>query len=712
MNKKYNINIIILTFFLVLLAGCASSKKEADKEEFKNFYSENEIKLPEDGLRVKDINNLTDKIYLSTENEENKDITIWSLSNSYDWKEEYKLSDILSIHSLKFVDTKINSLGECLVTNYSNDTDNKVETLYFIDKQREIHEKKKIAKYMNEKEIEYLSFFSNEVLLGVNHEGEFFTFSVGNEEILSSFSTGYELVQSVAIGETDVNVLNIDNNIKTFQVDNGSEEKNNKQVSLISKDLKNKQEGYSNNVIFRVKEKMLLFNSKGVTEYDERSSKQIIKGNDTLFGSSMYSIQKAYAPSETKMLVLFRSDKDDKLMSYEYDEKNNVPKKDLKIYSLYENEFIKDSINMFSRHNKDINIEYEIGLINSNSISETEALKKLNTDILSNNGPDILIMDGLNIDNYISQNLLSELEINNNDSNLLLGNTEQDKTYIVPSRINLAVLNSSENIVLENDINKIIDSIDKSTEDLNIPKFKEENLYNGVSVAYYSNFSDIKSFTEKNILEFFETTKKIKDMSSPSRENHGARMINDISSNNYYFNTLEEISNSEVRFSLDYITNLIELRDREYLLSNGMFGGIIPQNEELSAIETGVMSISSNSDKKDISNDFINSVLSKDYQSQSIYYGIPVNKEAIANLISDIPSTNYKNSKETLDFSGFNDYEDKIKILEELPQSIPQDIIVKKIIINELENMLQNNVNPKESAEKAYRKIVLYKDEK
>lgn len=718
MNKNLNnMYKFILIVLLILLSGCTSSQKKNNKEEqFENFYSEKEIKLPETDVLVKDINSINNKIYLSTENTESKEITMWSLSNKDTWQEEYKLNDILLSESLEFVDVKINSLGESLITNYTNGTDNSVEMLYFINEKKEVTEKKKIAKYMKDKEIEYLSFFSNEILLGVTHEGEFYTFNIDNEDIISTFSTGYELIQSVAIGQEDVNILNIDNNIKTFNISDGTEEKNKKQISLVSEDLRNKQEGYSNNVIFRMNEKIFSFNSKGVTEYNEKSSQQIIKGNDTLFGSSTYSIQKAYVPTAKKMVVLFRSDKDNKLMSYEYDEKNNVSKKELKIYSLYENDFLKEAINTFSRQNKEININYEIGLNVNSSVSETDALKKLNTDILSNNGPDVLVMDGLNIDNYINQNLLSEIEISN-DNNLLLGSNGKEKKYIVPSRVNLAVFNSSENIILEDNMNIIINSIETSIDNSDIPKFKEEDLYNGVSIMYHSNFSDIELFTENNILDFFEVVKKIKDMSVTAKGEHGSRMINDLSTNNYYFNTLEEISNAEVKYSLDYITNLIELRDREYLLSNGMFGKTISNNKDETLIKTGVMAISSKSNKKELSNNFINSVLSVDYQSQSIYYGIPVNKDAFAKLVNEIPDSSYKNllsknSKEKLEFSGFKNYEEKVKNLEKLTQSIPSDIIIKKIMINELENMLKNDMNPKESASKAYKKITLYKNEK
>ena len=95
-------------------------------------------------------------------------------------------------------------------------------------------------------------------------------------------------------------------------------------------------------------------------------------------------------------------------------EKNDKSLKNtLVVYSLYYDRTLSDLINSYENKHKEIKIEYKIGITESEegaSSTEEEAIKLLNTEMMSGNCPDIIVLDNLNTENYIKKNLLDDMK--------------------------------------------------------------------------------------------------------------------------------------------------------------------------------------------------------------------------------------------------------------------------------------------------------------
>lgn len=82
-------------------------------------------------------------------------------------------------------------------------------------------------------------------------------------------------------------------------------------------------------------------------------------------------------------------------------------KRVLRVYSLWENTGFRNMIVRFQNKYPDIRIEYEVGT--NDWTYREDAIKRLNIEILSGNGPDIIFLDDLPAQSYIKKGVLSDL---------------------------------------------------------------------------------------------------------------------------------------------------------------------------------------------------------------------------------------------------------------------------------------------------------------
>ncbi len=93
--------------------------------------------------------------------------------------------------------------------------------------------------------------------------------------------------------------------------------------------------------------------------------------------------------------------------------------------------------------------------MNDESVTREDALKKLNTELLSGSGPDILILDGINIDVYAEKGVLTDLSdvVKEADSkgglytNLIAPFYQGEQLYALPVQFGIPVLAGHETAV-------------------------------------------------------------------------------------------------------------------------------------------------------------------------------------------------------------------------------------------------------------------------
>lgn len=101
---------------------------------------------------------------------------------------------------------------------------------------------------------------------------------------------------------------------------------------------------------------------------------------------------------------------DGALYRYTYDPNMpTVPGTQLRLYTLYEDERLRQMVSQYQKAHQDVAITLEVGLTGEDGMTEADAIRALNTQILAGKGPDLIRLDGMNLDTFLDKGLLIDL---------------------------------------------------------------------------------------------------------------------------------------------------------------------------------------------------------------------------------------------------------------------------------------------------------------
>ena len=120
----------------------------------------------------------------------------------------------------------------------------------------------------------------------------------------------------------------------------------------------------------------------------------------------------------------------------------------LSVYTLYDSTVLRECVNQFQQAYPDVMVDITVALPEGTAVTRDDAIRTLNTELLSGNGPDVLVLDGLPVENYIGQGMLLDLSSAVQpmlDSGVLLPNiassfAEEGSIPAVPTRFLLPTL--------------------------------------------------------------------------------------------------------------------------------------------------------------------------------------------------------------------------------------------------------------------------------
>jgi len=197
---------------------------------------------------------------------------------------------------------------------------------------------------------------------------------------------------------------------------------------------------------------------------------QVIDGSLSSLGDPTYSILAMTMNDKNEFFAAYSGGK---IVKFVYDATvPSVPSDKITVYSLSEDDFVKQTISAYQTQYPNLFIEYQIGM-EEGGITREDALKKLNTQLLSGSGPDVIMLDGINIDTYAEKGVLMDLsdivnEVDQSEGlykNLINGIRTDDKMYAVPAKFYIPVLFGNESYVdSAKDYQSIADMAEKARE--------------------------------------------------------------------------------------------------------------------------------------------------------------------------------------------------------------------------------------------------------
>jgi len=137
-----------------------------------------------------------------------------------------------------------------------------------------------------------------------------------------------------------------------------------------------------------------------------------------------------------------------RLYKYSWNENATVnPEKTLTVWSLHDNNFVRAAISELRKKHPDSLITYEVALGGNSAVDASDAIKTLNTRLLGNDGPDVILLDGCSADSYADRGMLLEMSglINTGDvfGSLLDSYLNDGELYYMPTQFLMPMLMGS-----------------------------------------------------------------------------------------------------------------------------------------------------------------------------------------------------------------------------------------------------------------------------
>ncbi len=135
---------------------------------------------------------------------------------------------------------------------------------------------------------------------------------------------------------------------------------------------------------------------------------QIIDGALSSFSNPSMNMIGVTAYGENEFAVLFSGGK---AALYKYDpDVPTVPENMVSVYSLEEQDAVRQAIAQFQTENPDTFVRYEVGVSGTDAKAAEDAIKKLNAELMTGKGPDVIILDGLPVQSYEEKGILKDLK--------------------------------------------------------------------------------------------------------------------------------------------------------------------------------------------------------------------------------------------------------------------------------------------------------------
>lgn len=416
--------------------------------------------------------------------------------------------------------------------------------------------------------------------------------------------------------------------------------------------------------------------------------------------------------TEDYYAVFFDNDGGYKFFHYVFD-KNvySVPSTELTIYSLKENNTIRQAISLFQVKNTDTKVNYVVAMSEEKG-NISDYIRALNTELLSGNGADIILLDGLPVESYIEKGVLADISdimeplMENGDILSGIGKSyEQDgKVYEMPVRFSIPVAFGKKDAIDSiSSLKGITDYIGKSSGEPFITPMTYSHLLANFLPLYEKNFIETDKLSEDKFTEFLQDLKIIAenigitkdfkyDYEIPEIDNVPvdkdtlfARMgsLTNIKAgkSKAAMNQVKSVSDSVLLFGL------LKDKDLDYSSVNNSF------------ISQGKIGLNNNSKNTEISKEFIQFLYSLEVQKSNVYDGFPVNNDALEQWIKEenddvmYGASDEEGNKITAGWPEKEEREGLYEIAKSLDQPIEINQVLDAMIIEQVLPYFQGDID-------------------
>ena len=428
------------------------------------------------------------------------------------------------------------------------------------------------------------------------------------------------------------------------------------------------------------------------------------------------------------------------LFRYVYDpDIPTVPETHLRIYSLYADEDLQQMISQYQIAHPEVAIDLQIGVTGEDGVTESDALRTLNTQILAGDGPDLLRLDGFSLDAYLEKDLLLDLSDILTQTDPLLQQVTHcyaadGKVCAVPTCFAIpSIYGPGELVSQVRDLDSLYTAAIQAQADRPqsrtvllglIPKMFADQYYDSCSSAW---IKPDNTLDEEKLAEFYEDIQSLYTIDASARaemEDMLAAMREDTYVPGEHTNIGSAVNIVEGTLCMTVGT----LTGMDYwafvLAGDDYLDGyeLVPLNGQSSNVflPRRIMGILSSSTQQEAAGDFLGFMLSDDVQSKDLTTGFPVNKTTFDREIrEDRTSTSTMSGMDAEgNYMSFNFKYPEAYRRQELKTWVDNlttpaltDRIIRNTVMAQMESCLDGKITPQEAARNALQELNLYLSE-
>lgn len=461
---------------------------------------------------------------------------------------------------------------------------------------------------------------------------------------------------------------------------------------------------------------------------------QIREENGTLSGSllmesagtALYdtslSTNAIAVPDKDKFLLAMQDNTTGKSRLFCYTKGDTTVKEEFKVWALKESNDVRNAVSMYQSKYPDTKVNVEIGMPPESTLTISDAVRNLNTQLLSGEGPDVMFLDQISVDTYIEKDMLADLtevvnEVKEKDGifeNIAQTFQKDGKIMAIPSRFVAMMLSGSkENIEIAKDIEQAAEkqiAYNAQYPDKNFLTTRFDVLSNFYYTAMFQNNKNSGTMEKEELIKYFESLKKIYD--SYNENDYPVKFFKGILEV-YAVNTYDEVDPKTGAFGVanGYFYDAYPIADIRSIKANinpELENEFLEYNGKSIYIPAGIVAVNSKSKFPVQAKEYIRCVLSEEMESKDTGSGVAINRKAFENSTKFAPVD--------WDEYAVDPYTDAerdsiITAIEKLDTPAAVDGIIFGEVQQQLESFLNGEKSAESAASEVIQKVELYQEE-
>ena len=401
-------------------------------------------------------------------------------------------------------------------------------------------------------------------------------------------------------------------------------------------------------------------------------------------------------------------------------EKNTV----LEIYSLKENSMIRNSLAFFRREHTDISINYTVGYTGEDGYSVSDAIRKLNTEIMADEGPDIIVLDNLPVEEYISKGVLEPVTDIVNEKkneiffNMIEGYNKESEIFCVPTTFHIPVIIGNSEVVSAESSKAVIDQMEQQES----PVLTQQDFpYAAMYMFATSDMVEKDGMNEEKLTAYYNDLLRLKEMGNVTDKIVGESDYSmnqtvdifpygesDVPSDIYFGEAKAGVGQIAYADSYIKLNSARKQADIQFDYLNKSGGNYY--------IPTEVLGINSRSSSKDAAKEFLALYLTEEVQNTNTM-GFSINRNSMRNsaAVTDSPqyySTIYKNLEDTSGLDLYtlstDEFNELLQFVELADTPVRVDAVVTETVMEQADKILYEGLDVQTAVQTVCDKINLY----